>query len=121
MAPGAAATANGTGGHGGGDSNNGSVVADQEVVNGNGKQRHSTRGKPAVNPKKDKYWKPIDKKEAAAAVEDGGEDGHRPLLFRTFKVKAYNKSEMRKIGCGKLSTLSRVSLHVNAQQNYNKQ
>jgi hypothetical protein len=37
MAPGAAATANGTGGHGGGDSNNGSVVADQEVVNGNGK------------------------------------------------------------------------------------
>ncbi|KAK3125326.1 hypothetical protein QOZ80_7BG0603380 [Eleusine coracana subsp. coracana] len=73
--------------HGG--SSNGAVVADRAAVaNGNGKQHNGrTRTKPAVNPK-DKYWTPIDDKEAAAAVEDGGEDGRRPLLFRTFKVKA---------------------------------
>ncbi|GJN11424.1 hypothetical protein PR202_ga29617 [Eleusine coracana subsp. coracana] len=75
-----------------GDSSNGAVVADRgaapAVANGNGKQHNGrTRTKPAVNPK-DKYWTPIDDKEAAAAVEDGGEDGRRPLLFRTFKVKA---------------------------------
>lgn len=86
MAPRAA---NGAGVHGG-SSNNGTAVADGRpaAVNGNGKHHNGrTRTKPAVNPK-DKYWTPIDEKEAAAAVEDGGEDGRRPLLFRTFKVKA---------------------------------
>ncbi|PWZ15866.1 putative mixed-linked glucan synthase 8 [Zea mays] len=60
------------------------------VANGNGKQ-HGTRKQrrrpaAAVSPM-DKYWTPVDDKEAAEAVEDGGEDGRRPLLFRTYKVK----------------------------------
>lgn len=58
------------------------------AANGNGKQlgtRKRTK-KPAVSPM-DKYWTPIDDKEAAEAVLDGGEDGRRPLLFRTYRVK----------------------------------
>ncbi|TVU38487.1 hypothetical protein EJB05_11859, partial [Eragrostis curvula] len=78
MAPNAGAN-----GHGAG---NGVVVAAGPVANGNGRH-HRGKRKPAIDPK-DKYWTPVDEKESAAAVEDGGEDGRRPLLFRTFKVKA---------------------------------
>jgi len=56
------------------------------AANGNGKLHGTRKRRPAVNPK-DRYWTPIDEKEAAAAVEDGGEDGRRPLLFRTYRVK----------------------------------
>lgn len=65
------------------------------AANGNGnikKQRAERRMKKekkkaaAISPK-DKYWTPIDDEEAAVAVEDGGEDGRRPLLFRTYRVK----------------------------------
>jgi len=90
---------NGAGDHHGGsvDNSNG-VVGGRTTVpsssssvaaNGNGKQ-HGTRErkkKPAVVSPMDKYWTPIDDKEAAEAVEDGGEDGRRPLLFRTYRVK----------------------------------
>jgi 1,4-beta-D-xylan synthase len=67
------------------------TVPSSVAANGNGKQ-HGTRERkrkkkpPAVSPM-DKYWTPIDDKEAAEAVEDGGEDGRRPLLFRTYRVK----------------------------------
>ncbi|KAL6657843.1 hypothetical protein ACP70R_005623 [Stipagrostis hirtigluma subsp. patula] len=83
MAPRATA-ANGAGDHGG---SNGVVVAGPPVANGNGKHRATAGRRVKVNPS-DKYWTPVDEKEAAAAVEDGGEDGRRPLLFRTFKVEA---------------------------------
>ncbi|KAL5199101.1 hypothetical protein ABZP36_002613 [Zizania latifolia] len=35
----------------------------------------------------DKYWVPADEGDMAAAAADGGEDGRRPLLYRTFGVK----------------------------------
>jgi 1,4-beta-D-xylan synthase len=76
-------------GHNGVD---GGGAASSAAANGNGKQRAEKRvtskktKKAAVSPK-DKYWTPIDGKEAAAALEDGGEDGRRPLLFRTYRVK----------------------------------
>ncbi|CAD6217698.1 unnamed protein product [Miscanthus lutarioriparius] len=88
---------NGAGDHHGGsvDNSNGvvggrtTVPSSSVAANGNGKQ-HGTRErkkKPAVVSPMDKYWTPIDDKEAAEAVEDGGEDGRRPLLFRTYRVK----------------------------------
>jgi mixed-linked glucan synthase len=89
----APASANGAGHHGGSNSENNGVVAGgtttappSVAANGNGKQRATRKRRLAVNPK-DKYWTPIDEKEAAAAVEDSGEDGRRPLLFRTYRVK----------------------------------
>jgi 1,4-beta-D-xylan synthase len=64
----------------------GTTVPSSVAANGNGKQHgHGTRKrkkKPAVSPM-DKYWTPIDDMEAAEAVEDG----RRPLLFRTYRVK----------------------------------
>lgn len=83
---------NGAGGdHNGVSDNGGGGAAPSVAANGNGKQgaerrRRSKKKKPAVSPK-DRYWTPIDGKEAAAALEDGGEDGRRPLLFRTYRVK----------------------------------
>lgn len=67
------------------------TVPTSVAANGNGKQ-HGTRKQrrrpaAAVVSPMDKYWTPVDDKEAAEAVEDGGEDGRRPLLFRTYKVK----------------------------------
>ncbi|KAL6856094.1 hypothetical protein ACP4OV_018896 [Aristida adscensionis] len=86
------AAANGVAGHHGGSNGvvDGVLPAAAAVENGNGKHRAAAarRRRPAKVSKKDKYWTPVDEKEAAAAVEDGGEDGRRPLLFRTFKVKA---------------------------------
>ena len=82
----------GAGHHGGSSENNGSVAGSTTeappsvAANGNGKRHGARKRRPAVNPK-DRYWTPIDEKEAAAAVEDGGEDGRRPLLFRTYRVK----------------------------------
>jgi hypothetical protein len=86
------------GGHHGGSTDVGGVaggattttVPTSVAANGNGKQ-HGTRKqrRPAavvVSPM-DKYWTPVDDKEAAEAIDDGGEDGRRPLLFRTYKVK----------------------------------
>lgn len=68
----------------------GTTVPSSVAANGNGKQlgtRKRKKKKPAVVSPMDKYWTPIDDKEAAEAVEDGGEDGRRPLLFRTYRVK----------------------------------
>jgi 1,4-beta-D-xylan synthase len=84
----------GAGHHWGSSENNGGVARGTTTAlpsvaangNGNGKRHGRRKRRPAVNPK-DKYWTPIDEKEAAAAVEDGGEDGRRPLLFRTYRVK----------------------------------
>uniref|UniRef100_A0A0A9DEZ5 CSLF3-cellulose synthase-like family F n=1 Tax=Arundo donax TaxID=35708 RepID=A0A0A9DEZ5_ARUDO len=73
----------GVNGAGGGGSNGAAPAP--VAANGNGKHHRGTRKK-AISPR-DKYWTPIDEKEAAAAVEDGGEEGRRPLLFRTYRVK----------------------------------
>nr|BAJ91893.1 predicted protein [Hordeum vulgare subsp. vulgare] len=89
--------------NGAGHASNGAGVADQALAlengTGNGhKASDANRATPVqqangsskaagkVSPK-DKYWVAVDEGEMAAAIADGGEDGRRPLLYRTFKVK----------------------------------
>ncbi|VAH29130.1 probable mixed-linked glucan synthase 8 isoform X1 [Triticum urartu] len=89
--------------NGAGHASNGAGVADQALAlengTGNGhKAGVANRATPALQANggskvakkispKDKYWVAADEGEMAAAIADGGEDGRRPLLYRTFKVK----------------------------------
>ncbi|KAG8080168.1 hypothetical protein GUJ93_ZPchr0007g4568 [Zizania palustris] len=76
------AAANGNGGAGGhGGSNNG-LTYPAPAANGGGGKGARERVSPM-----DKYWVPADEGDMAAAAADGGEDGRRPLLYRTFGVK----------------------------------
>lgn len=86
-----------------GHASNGDGVADQALAlengTGNGhKAGVADRAAPVLQANggskvakkispKDKYWVAADEGEMAAAIADGGEDGRRPLLYRTFKVK----------------------------------
>ncbi|EEC82244.1 hypothetical protein OsI_26423 [Oryza sativa Indica Group] len=82
--------ANGGGGGAGGCSNGGGGGAVNGAAangggGGGGGSKGATTRRAKVSPM-DRYWVPTDEKEMAAAVADGGEDGRRPLLFRTFTV-----------------------------------
>lgn len=82
--------ANGGGGGAGGCSNGGGGSAVNGAAangggGGGGGSKGATTRRAKVSPM-DRYWVPTDEKEMAAAVADGGEDGRRPLLFRTFTV-----------------------------------
>lgn len=71
--------------NGAGNGHKASVVADRAaapVLQANG----GGRIKKKISPK-DKYWVAADEGDMAAAIEDGGEDGRRPLLFRNYRVK----------------------------------
>ena len=62
------------------------VVADRAAQAPQGNGDGGGKAKTKISPK-DKYWVAADEGEMAAATQDGGEDGRRPLLYRTFKVK----------------------------------
>ncbi|XP_040381876.1 probable mixed-linked glucan synthase 8 [Oryza brachyantha] len=66
-----------------GGGSNGGVAGPTAAVNGggNGGRRRRARVSPM-----DRHWVPADEGEMAAAAADGGEDGRRPLLYRTFRV-----------------------------------